>query len=317
LLPYLSAYLVWCVLGYALYLSVLSAGERRPDRLLFLAVAPAAAFNVLTGQNGFFTAALLVGGLSQLDRRPIVAGMLFGLLTVKPQLGLLLPLMLLLTGRWRVITAAAVTAGVLALAAAAAFGAQVWTAYLQQALPMQQRVLTEGSGMMLYMMPTAFVNMRLTGLTLADAWTVQALVALAAIGAVTWTFWRRRDPVLSQSLLVTATFLVTPYAFVYDMVVFGWVVARLRERPDATPLDHALALAVWTLPVSAVLLVEQGLPVSSLVLVAFAARLLWRLAAGETGQIPAAAEPKSEGLALAPEIMPARPEPRALAPPLH
>jgi hypothetical protein len=38
---------------------------------------------------------------------------------------------------------------------------------------------------------------------------------------VVWAFWRRRDPVLSNALLITAAFAATPYAFNYDMFVFG------------------------------------------------------------------------------------------------
>ena len=47
---------------------------------------------------------------------------------------------------------------------------------------------------------------------------------------------------------VTATFLVTPYAFNYDMVAFGWVVIKLMDRPDNDAWDYGLMLAVWSLP---------------------------------------------------------------------
>jgi hypothetical protein len=39
--------------------------------------APAAFLNVLTGQNGYFTAVLLGTGLLVLERRPTLAGILF------------------------------------------------------------------------------------------------------------------------------------------------------------------------------------------------------------------------------------------------
>jgi len=78
LLPYLPAYAIWSIAGLALYVLVAAGGERRTDRLLLLAVAPAVVVNVYGGQNGFLTAALLIGGLSLLDKRPIVSGVLFG-----------------------------------------------------------------------------------------------------------------------------------------------------------------------------------------------------------------------------------------------
>lgn len=281
-LPYLPAYAVWCALGFALYMVVAGGGERRFDRLLMLAVAPAIVANILDGQNGFFTAALLIGGLSLLDRRPLISGMLFGLLTMKPQLGLLLPLMLALTARWRCIAAAGLTTLVLVGSTSLIFGADVWAAYFRNAVPLQQYVLAQGSGIYLPMMPTAFMNARIAGLQPEQAWALQAGVSLAAIAALTWTFWRRRDPVLSIALFVTASFLVTPYAFNYDMVVFGWVLAQLRGHEGTGTFDDCIAILVWTLPVTTMLLGLAYVPISCLVLVAFAARLVWRMAAADT-----------------------------------
>ena len=277
LMPYLTAYAVWCAVGVALLAAVAYACGMRRNQWLFLALAPATLVNIFAGQNGFFTAALLIGGLTVIDRRPVLAGVLFGLLTIKPQLGLLLPLMLVLTWRWTVIASATVTVLALVALSAAVFGPEVWQAYVAKAIPVQQEVMTKGSGIFLAMMPTAFMNMRTAGLGLGIAWTAQILVSVLAIAAVIWTYAQRRDAELSTALLVTASFLVTPYAFNYDMVVFGWLIANLRDRPDSTPVDHRLALAVWTLPISAMLLGVAGIPGSVLVLLAFAVRLLWRL----------------------------------------
>jgi alpha-1,2-mannosyltransferase len=73
----------------------------RGDDWLWLLVAvafPAVLINIGHGQNGFLTAALLSAALVQLDRRPLLAGMLFGLLAYKPQFGLMIPLALAASG---------------------------------------------------------------------------------------------------------------------------------------------------------------------------------------------------------------------------
>ncbi len=49
------------------------------DWLLLALAFPAVLINVGHGQNGFLTAALLGGALVVLDRRPLFAGILFGL----------------------------------------------------------------------------------------------------------------------------------------------------------------------------------------------------------------------------------------------
>jgi hypothetical protein len=64
--------------------------------------------------------------------------------------------------------------------------------------------------------------------------------------------------------------------------VFGWVIALLREK-GGTRLDDGLALAVWTLPLMAMVMGLFAIPGSALVLVAFAGRLVWRLRQAERG----------------------------------
>jgi len=86
-LPYFAAYLLYATIGLLLYLVVVSDGRHRADILLLIALAPAAIVNIWCGQTGFWIAALLIGGLVQLDRRPILAGILFGILTSSRSLG--------------------------------------------------------------------------------------------------------------------------------------------------------------------------------------------------------------------------------------
>jgi alpha-1,2-mannosyltransferase len=264
-LPYLPAFLAWIVGGLALFLFVSRSGGVEKHNLLFIAVAPAVALNVFFGQNGFLTASLLIGGLISLDRRPLLAGVL-------------LPVMLVLTGRWRTILSAGVTTVALVCATAMLYGRDVWTGYFEQVVPMQQYLQEHGEGMLFLVISSVFYGARLVGLPLGAAWGVQALVSAAALAAVVWTFWRRRDPVLSVALLVVAAFLFTPYALNYDMVVFGWVIALLRQRADNEPLDHYLLVALWALPAAMMITGLVNIPLAAFVLPAFAVRLLWRLA---------------------------------------
>jgi hypothetical protein len=118
--------------------------------------------------------------------------------------------MLVLTGRWRTIAAAAATIVVLAATTAIAFGPQLWTAYVNDAMPVQSRVFLRDFEHFMVHMPTAFMNMRIAGFSLMTAAIMQAVLSAITLAAVTWTFWRRRDHDLSNILLVTASFVVTP-----------------------------------------------------------------------------------------------------------
>ena len=277
LLPYLPAYVAWCAIGIALYLLVASRAVPR-ERLMFLAVAPSIAVCVFFGQNGFYTAALLIGGVLCLDRRPVLAGILFGLLTVKPQMGLLLPLVLVLERRWVTIAAAAATAAALVVATAMLFGWSVWIEFWQKVLPQQAWLTEHGGGLLFALVGSVYFGGRLIHLPAGIDWAVQGVACAFAFAGVAWTYWRRRDPALSFALFATAIFLFTPYILNYDMVIIGFVAALLRGRDDNTTADHWLLIAVWTLPITMMIAAVIKIPLAPIVLTAFAARLLWRLA---------------------------------------
>jgi hypothetical protein len=276
-LPYLTAYVLYCLFGWLLYVAVVSDGDRRADHLLLIAFAPAVTVNIWTGQNGFLVAVLLFGGLLQLDRRPVLAGVMFGLLSIKPQLGLLLPLVLVLMGRWRTIVSAAATVAALVAATTAIWGTQVWAAYWYDAMPTQSRVVLEGFSSYMVHMPTAFMNAKTMWLPVWAAASIQAVASAVTVAAVVWTFWRKRDADLSLALLITATFTVTPYAFNYDMVLFSGVIVRLMDRADNDRWDYALMLLVWVTPFFTIPLGVSHMPLSFAAIFAFGVKLVWRL----------------------------------------
>jgi alpha-1,2-mannosyltransferase len=284
LLPYLPAYIAWCVIGIALYLVACSRAIPR-EQLLFLAVAPGIAICVFFGQNGFYTAALLIGGLVCLDRRPLLAGVFFVVLTIKPQMGLLLPVMLLLQRQWLTIAAAVATAAVMTVATAMLFGWNIWIEFWEKVIPLQQWLMVHDKDLMLAVVSSVYYGGRLVHLPQNIAWMLQAITSALALAAVVWTYWKRRDPALSLSLLVTATFLFTPYILNYDMVVFGFVVAVLRARADNSKNDHRLLIALWSLPATMMLAALVSIPLAPMVLIAFAARLLWRLGQSDGPEI--------------------------------
>jgi hypothetical protein len=177
-------------------------------------------------------------------------------------------------------------------------------AYIHDAMPTQTKVVVDGFSHYMVHMPTAFMNAKTAGLSLTAATWIQAVVSVATILAVTWTFWRRRDRDLSNALLVTAIFTVTPYAFNYDMVIFSWVVITLMDRSDNGAWDYWLMLAVWAVPFLTVPMgISVILPISFLPILAFGLRLLWRLWKAEEN----AKTLKSIDPVQAPSVQPAHP----------
>ena len=121
LLPYTIAFVLWVFGTFLAYLAAIRAivGDRVG---YFLAAGfPAIVANAIVGQNGFLSAALIGGTLALMERNPICAGALLGLLTYKPHLGILFPIALLASGRWRVFVSAGVVAVLMAAASLIGF----------------------------------------------------------------------------------------------------------------------------------------------------------------------------------------------------
>jgi arabinofuranan 3-O-arabinosyltransferase len=129
-LPYLVAALVWLVVTLAAYAVTLGGILGNRAGVLLALGFPAALWNVTAEQNGFLTATLIGGTLGLLERHPALAGLCLGLLSYKPQFGLLFPIVLIADRRWLTIVVAALTVGALAMASWLAFGSASWEAFM-------------------------------------------------------------------------------------------------------------------------------------------------------------------------------------------
>jgi hypothetical protein len=262
------------VSGLAFYL----AGRREVSDLRTLAivlVSPAALLCVLSGQSSLLTTAALLAIFALLDERPIGAGVLIGLLTVKPQLGILFPFALIASGRWKVFCWAALTAVSLLLASVAIGGVESWQDYITKALPLQRVVLQDAAGTAMPFHPTIFMNVRgVAGNHIGEI--IQLAFTLAAVAAVTAAFRWRRDanPRLLQALFFACTVSASPYMGAYDLLplTFAAVALIAEERLDNT--GRRLAQLVFWTPALQLLFGNLQLPGPGFIAPLFAAYLL-------------------------------------------
>jgi arabinofuranan 3-O-arabinosyltransferase len=225
-LPFLTAAALWLAATLLAYVAALGGilGARTG---VFVALGfPAAVWNVTAGQNGFLTAALIGGALGLLERRPVLAGICLGLLTYKPQFGLLFPIVLIADQQWRVIAVASLIAAGLAVLSWLAFGNASWQAFAQW-MPVTSRVVL-GEGLADWSrLQSLFGVVRSHGGSEQLAWTVQALGSIAVAVGVVW-LWRSRSAYeLKAAALAAGTLLVTPYVYMYDLVILAIAVAFL------------------------------------------------------------------------------------------
>ena len=245
LLPYLWSLLLWLVAGTTLYLAALWRILPRPLTLWAGLAFPALLVTVEHGQNALLVTGLMSWGLLLLARRPIVAGMIFGVLTFKPQLGLLIPLALIAGRHGRALIAATATCLALVGLTILIFGAAIWSDYLA-VMPMARDVLDLGL-VPTYKMQSVYAAMRLFGASASVAYGVQALATLGSTLLVLWVWRQPLDRDLKNATLVAAALLATPFVLDYDLMLLAPAIAWLTAaglRNGALPWERAaLALA--------------------------------------------------------------------------
>ena len=121
-LSYPLAQAIWSGTTLAAYAVAIGACAGRAQAALLALLAPATAVNLFYGQNGFLTAALMIGGIGLAPSRPVTGGILLGLLAYKPQFGVLIMVALAAARLWRVALGAMVGFAVFVAASLFAYG---------------------------------------------------------------------------------------------------------------------------------------------------------------------------------------------------
>lgn len=278
LVGYNWALAIYTGLGLWLYWKFVVSGFSGNEQRIALFAMPTVTVYLLCGQVSALVAVLLVAIYRNLDRRPVLAGLLIALLTVKPQIGLLIPLFLVLTGRWKVFLVAGAGTLVFAGVSVAVHGFDIWRYYLVDGIATQSTTLVRSNVVVMGLMPTAFVDMILVGAGERVAMAVQATVAVLAVGLMVVTVRATSDHFLQFASLIAASFVVTPYLMSYDTLVLGWVLATLAMRAEMAPwqgIVYRLAMIVCPL---GVVLALVGAPGTPLILVGVSV-WVWRVAA--------------------------------------
>jgi arabinofuranan 3-O-arabinosyltransferase len=249
LFPYAVAYIGWAAISLVPYLAVMRAIVGRPFGLLLGAAFPVVLINTLVGQNGFLTASLIGGTLYLMPTRPLLSGICLGLLSYKPQYGLLFPLVLIAASQWKVFITAGVVAVAMALASWLAFGIESWQAFFHWMPMFSQAFLTEGRAPW-GKMQSIFAVVRYFGGSEPLGWVLQWIMS-GTVAVLLALMWRSRVSYpLKAAALAAGTLLTTPYLFLYDLMVLAIPVAFLVrigltrgfERHELPALGLAAAL---------------------------------------------------------------------------
>jgi arabinofuranan 3-O-arabinosyltransferase len=225
LLPYSTAYAVWMVATLLGYLAAVYAIIPRPAAVVVALTTSPVVFNILLGHNGFLTAGLIGLSFALMERRPWLSGIFLGLLTYKPQFGILFPFALLAARNWRSLASATATGVILGMAAAIAFGYQTWPAFLSSLIG-REASLSEVQGLPIPLL-SAFGVLQSMGVSTRIAWIVHLAIAVVVAAAV-FAIWAKPTPhSLKAAALCLGSLTVTPYVLGYDFCVLSIAVAFL------------------------------------------------------------------------------------------
>jgi alpha-1,2-mannosyltransferase len=253
-LPYLVAFVVFetATLGLFLLIGYLIDGKRRLGVILPLAAFPCVFWTFGLGQNAFLTAALFGAATLLVDRKPTVAGILFGALCYKPHLGLLIPVALAASGRWRTFTTAAASVSALVLLSAWLFGWGSWRAFFIAAG--QSHGTYEAGRIDFAGFVSPFGAIRLLGGSPEVAYILQATATLAAAAFVAFVWRQRVGLAMRSAVLAAATLVAAPVLLIYDLMLGAvaalWLVQDARET-GWLPWERTALAALFVTPLFA------------------------------------------------------------------
>lgn len=277
LMPYKVSLWLWifstaAVFVWALQRLVRSATpEFKDQRLATLLIlsSPVCLMVMTSGQISLLTAALLMTAAFRPNTHWLLAGLAAGVLTVKPQLGVLIPLAYFVAGAWRAFGVAAVTAAALHMISILVFGPETISAFFNAVVRLQSDVAGSGTHTPPVNMTTLFGQLRYWQVPSSIAMLLHSLLAAFVFVCVTW-LWRRQAPRDGSALYLAAltgagAILVTPYAYAYEMAALVpaalWLVFRSGRDPR---VSIVILTAAWSL-----LTLRQFVPLDALVQMPF------------------------------------------------
>lgn len=214
------AAVVWIGLGITAFVTSAALYVKRP---LLVLLSPAVVLSVMTGQMSLFLGSAMSAGVAILDRKPRVAGVLFGVIAaVKPQFAMLVPVALIAGSHWRVLAIACVT-GLAIVAMSIALGPSLWPDWVSS-LP----------GFVHQVRSSAYDSMNASpGLWFAP-------IGLLSVAVV---YNRTTEPDVRLIVLVSGTCLSVPYMMSYDLAAMA--PAALAMMLGRKPIEWIVGLIAF------------------------------------------------------------------------
>lgn len=243
-LPYAAAFNVMNSATLVLHAATTASIAKHRAAFFLTSAAPWGMFGMIHGQNQFLSAAIVGGALLTLETRPWLSGIILGLLSYKPQLGVLFPIALACGGYWRAFGWSCVGTALWTILSGMVFGFATFPAFWHGLSAVGGEVMLTNPAY-LPNLQSLFGQMRALGFGTAVSSVAQAGLSATCLIAVV-AVWRREIAFeLKAAVLATAIPLASPYVQGYDLTLLSVALAFLyRHRPFDSMEWAAIAVAI-------------------------------------------------------------------------
>lgn len=265
-LPYYQAIVLWSMFGLGvLYYGARRFGFNKIEAAIIL-LSPASLASLYFGQTGNFATGLTLLALSARSSKDKVSIIAAAVLTIKPQIGFLLPVLWAIQRRWTAIILTTAVSLAIIVGSISLFGWETWHAYLFETLPRLSSLEREGTGPFMLMIPSAFMTFRIVLDNGSLAANLHLVFAAIVAAFLIWQLTKTSNQTAQSALLLIGTTLITPYLHNYDLALLlsgALLVARLH--PDNLLVFFFVVMALF-LPIWVMILNGFEIPVSPLLI---------------------------------------------------
>ncbi len=232
-LPYYFSLAAWLLLSIVLPSTALWYFWRVRGVFFFATILNLSIFICLImGQNALILSAIAGIGMASIKKSPILAGICFSILSVKPHFAILLPIALIFGGYWRVLLYTIFNTIFLLIISNMIFGWDIFLIAAQHfSMVSETSFSTDTWIFSIYSTYRALLG---SGFSVTHAWALHFIVVGFALYGVQ-NIWRKNYSLASKWLAFgIAAMLCTPFSFAYDtpwifLPVMAWIYERTNK----------------------------------------------------------------------------------------
>jgi len=247
-LPYFWAWIAFIGASFVMFALAVRIPARTVPGARLLCLSSLPVLNIMAlGQNSLIFAALFILALEALRRdRAVVAGLAIAALSIKPQLGLVFPILLIFGGYWRTFVWAAIFTLLLVASSILWPGLEYWPAMIDSMKDMTARIAESD---LHRIMITPYGAAATAGIGHDMALTIQAACSIVAAGVLAWVWTRPWGFDHKTAATAFIVLLLTPYAHYYELIfaIIGCLYAA-RAGVVKNARMVALFILIWISP---------------------------------------------------------------------